>query len=63
MKNKSSKKNKKSVLVVCRATYRGIQILESAGVFILYIGVDRHEFTELPLATGFIDEWHKLKEN
>lgn len=55
--------SKKKILVVCRATYRGHQILESEGKFIIYIGVCRYEFCTLPQATSFVDEWMKLKEN
>ncbi len=53
----------KRFTVVCRATYRGVQILESMGKFMLYLGAYRHEFDSLPQATQFINDWHKLKEN
>lgn len=55
-------KNKR-ILVVCRGTYRGVQILETEGIFVLYLGVDRHEFSTLPDATGFVDQWIELKKN
>lgn len=55
--------SKKRVLVVCRCTYRGVQILESEGRFIIYLGVYRHEFDTLPKTTGFVDEWIDLKKN
>ena len=54
---------KKRVLVVCRGTYRGVQILESEGKFIIYIGTERYEFLKLPDATSFVDEWINLKKN
>lgn len=53
----------KRIIVICRGTYRGVQILESGGNFILYLGVYRYEFDTLPKTTQFIDDWHRLKEN
>lgn len=56
-------KSQKRVLVVCRGTYRGVQILESEGKFIIYLGVGRYEFIRLSDATKFVDEWIDLKKN
>ncbi len=53
----------KRIIVVCRGTYRGVQILESEGKYLIYLGVDRHEFDGLEKSTKFIDEWYKMKEN
>ncbi|MBI3161466.1 MAG: hypothetical protein HYZ23_03105 [Chloroflexi bacterium] len=55
--------NNKRILTICRATYRGVQILESEGRFILYLGIYRYEFETLPQATRFIDDWYRIKSN
>lgn len=51
------------ITVTCHATYRGVQILESMGKFIIYLGAYRHEFDTLSGATSFIDQWIELKKN
>ncbi len=53
----------KGIPVICHATYRGVQILESEGKFIIYLGTYAHEFASLPEATKFVDEWIDLKKN
>ncbi|MBK8467717.1 MAG: hypothetical protein IPL32_18035 [Chloracidobacterium sp.] len=53
----------KRILVVCHGTYRGVQILESEGKFIIYLGTERFEFNALLGATNFINEWYALKNN
>lgn len=55
--------NKKRILVVCHGTYRGVQILESEGKYIIYLGTERHEFYELTKVTNFINDWYTLKQN
>lgn len=53
----------KRIVIMAKATYRGVIIMESGEKFICFLGTDRHEFDTLKEITGFIDTWHALKKN
>lgn len=56
--------SKKSVMAICRATYRGYSILEmAAGVYSVQLGTKWCSSRSLTALTGEIDKWLDLKKN
>lgn len=54
---------KKKILAVSKAYYRGYAILETPGGFVVQLGPLWYSSKSLPALTKQIDEWLDLKKN
>ena len=57
------KDEKKKVIAVSRAQYRGVALYELPGGVGIFLGVLFLPFLRLQDATNYIDTWYELKKN
>lgn len=56
-------KNKKKIVTLCKAEYRGIFIYEMPLGFGIFLGVDFILRSTLKAVTDYIDQWLEMKKN